>query len=73
MNSIAFGRYTPYETFTHHLDARNKILLVILLIVGIFFQFTIWSTTIAMSLVYLIIFILFMIVSKVPVLGSKYA
>ena len=68
MNSIAFGRYTPYETFTHHLDARNKILLVILLIVGIFFQFTIWSTTIAMSLVYLIIFILFMIVSKVSFL-----
>ncbi len=68
MNSIAFGRYTPYETFTHHLDARNKILLVILLVVGIFFQFTVWSTTIAMSILYLILFILFMVISRVSFL-----
>lgn len=65
MNSIAFGRYTPFNTFTHKLDARNKLLLSILLIVGIFFQFTVWSTTIFMSICYLIIIILIMILSRV--------
>lgn len=65
MSSIAFGRYTPFNTFTHKLDARNKLLLSILLIVGIFFQFTVWSTTIFMSICYLIIIILIMILSRV--------
>ena len=32
MNSLTFGRYSPYNTFTHKLDPRNKILLLILLI-----------------------------------------
>lgn len=65
MTSITFGRYTPYNTFTHKLDARNKLLLTILLIVGIFFQFKVWSTTIAFTLVLLILLNLLMLVSRV--------
>ena len=68
MNSIAFGRYSPYETFTHHLDARNKLFLTILFIVGIFFQFSVWSTTIFMTLVYLVLILLIMIISRVSFL-----
>ena len=68
MASITFGRYTPYNTFTHKLDARNKLLLTILLIVGIFFQFRIWSTTIAFTLVLLILLNLLMLVSRVSFL-----
>ena len=68
MNSITFGRYTPYNTFVHKLDARNKLLLTILLVVGIFFQFKVWSTTIAFSLVLLILLILLMLVSRVSFL-----
>lgn len=65
MTNITFGRYTPYNTFTHKLDARNKLFLTILLIVGIFFQFRVWSTTLAFSLVLLILLNLLMLVSKV--------
>ena len=68
MTSITFGRYTPYNTFTHKLDARNKLLLTILLIVGIFFQFKVWSTTIAFILFLLILLNLLMIVSRVSFL-----
>lgn len=65
MTNITFGRYTPYNTFTHKLDARNKLFLTILLIVGIFFQFRVWSTTLAFSLVLLILLNLLMLVSRV--------
>ena len=68
MTSFTFGRYTPYNTFTHKLDARNKLLLTILLIVGIFFQFQVWSTTIFFTLVLLIILNLLMLVSRVSFL-----
>lgn len=67
MTSLTFGRYTPYNTFTHKLDARNKLLLTILLVVGVFFQFRVWSTTMAFSLVLLMIFILLMVISRVSV------
>ena len=68
MTNITFGRYSPYNTFTHKLDARNKILLVILLVVGIFFQYKVWSTTMLMSGLYLLIIITLMIISRVSFL-----
>ena len=68
MTNITFGRYSPYNTFTHKLDARNKILLVILLVVGIFFQFKVWSTTLLMSGLYLVLVITVMIISRVSFL-----
>ena len=68
MNNLTFGRYTPYNTFVHKLDARNKLFLTILLIVGIFFQFKVWSTTIAFTLVLLILLNLLMLVSRVSFL-----
>ena len=68
MTNITFGRYSPYNTFTHKLDARNKILLVILLVVGIFFQYRVWSTTLVMSGLFLLIIIILMIISRVSFL-----
>lgn len=65
MNNLTFGRYSPYNTFTHKLDPRNKLFILVLLIVSIFLQFHIWSTTILISAAFLILFILFMLVSKV--------
>lgn len=67
MNNLTFGRYTPFNTFTHKLDARNKLLLTILLVAGVFFQFKVWSTTMVFSLLLLIIFILLMVISRVSV------
>lgn len=69
MSSMTFGRYTFRDTFIHRLDARNKILLMILCMVGIFFQFKLWSTALFLSGLYLIALIILMIISKVNFLS----
>ena len=68
MNSVTFGRYNPQNTFVHKVDPRNKILIVILLMVSIFLQFHVWSTTLLLSAGLLIAFILIMIISRVSFL-----
>ena len=65
MASVTFGRYTFRDTYVHHLDARNKILLMILFMVGIFFQFHLWSTSLLLSGVYFMVLLIIMIVSRV--------
>ena len=65
MASMTFGRYTFKETYVHHLDARNKILLMILFMVGIFFQFHMWSTALFLSGLYLLILIIIMIMARI--------
>ena len=65
MASVTFGRYTFRETYVHHLDARNKIFLMILFMVGIFFQFHLWSTALIMSGLYFAILIFLMLISRV--------
>ena len=65
MASMTFGRYTFRETYVHHLDARNKIFLMILFMVGIFFQFNMWSTSLVLSGLYFLVLLIIMIVSRV--------
>ena len=65
MASMTFGRYTFRETYVHHLDARNKIFLMILFMVGIFFQFNLWSTALLLSGLYFLILLIIMIFSRV--------
>ena len=67
--SMTFGRYSFRDTFIHRLDARNKIFLMILFMVGIFFQFHYWSTSLILSGVYLLILIILMIISRVSILS----
>ena len=38
MNNIALGKYIPGSSFIHKLDPRNKILIMILLMVTIFWN-----------------------------------
>ncbi|MCR5505614.1 MAG: energy-coupling factor transporter transmembrane protein EcfT [Bacilli bacterium] len=68
MSNITFGRYAPRHTFTHHMDARNKLLLLILMMVAIFLQFSYWSTTLIMSGVLLVFIVIMMLVSKIRIL-----
>ena len=65
MASMTFGRYTFRETYVHHLDARNKIFLMILFMVGIFFQFHMWSTALLLSGLYFVILLVIMVFSRV--------
>ena len=69
MASVTFGRYTFRNTYVHHLDARNKIFLMILCMVGIFFQFHLWSTALFLSGVYFVLLIALMIASRVSFLS----
>ena len=68
MSSMTFGRYSFRDTFVHHLDARNKIFLMILCMVAIFFQFKMWSTALFLSGLYFVALIILMIISKVNIL-----
>ena len=69
MASVTFGRYTFRNTFVHKMDARNKIFLLILCMVGIFFQFHMWSTSLILSGVYLVLLIVLMIIARVNFLS----
>ena len=68
MSSMTFGRYSFRDTFVHRLDARNKIFLMILCMVAIFFQFKMWSTALFLSGLYFAALIILMIISKVNIL-----
>ena len=69
MNNITFGRYSPYNTLTHRLDPRNKILMMILLFVSIFLKVHSWSTSLIICGVLLLFLIIVMIISKVSFLS----
>ena len=69
MNSLTFGRYNPYRTFVHRIDPRTKLFLTILLMVMIFFQFKLWSTSLILSAFYLVLLIVIMAISKVSFLS----
>lgn len=45
MNSLTLGRYSPYDSFIHRLDPRNKIFCLIALIVAVFISYSSWELT----------------------------
>ena len=65
MNNLTFGRYSPFNTFIHKLDPRNKIFLMILFYVCIFLKVTSWSSTLIMSGLVLIFLVVVTIIAKV--------
>ena len=65
MNNLTFGRYAPYDTCVHRLDPRNKIMMMILLLVCIFLRVSTWSTALIMTGILFLFLIVMMIVSKV--------
>lgn len=69
MNNLTFGRFSPYHTFVHRLDPRNKIFLMILLFVCVFLKVSIWSSTLIISGVLFLFLIGVMLFSKVSVLS----
>ena len=69
MTDITFGRYISRDTFAHRLDARNKLLILILFFVCVFLQFTLWSTTLIISGLFLIFLLVLMVVYKVSLRG----
>lgn len=45
MNSISLGRYAPYDSFIHGMDARNKVFCLIALMVAVFISYPSWQMT----------------------------
>ena len=45
MKNFALGKYVPYDTWVHRLDARVKLLATILLMVAVFLPMPTWSMT----------------------------
>ena len=45
MNSISLGRYAPYDSFIHKMDARNKVFCLIALMVAVFISYPSWQMT----------------------------
>ena len=76
--SGVLGRYTPRDTFIHRLDARNKILCLILIMVACFWQFNLpeggTDFTMAFIIEGIILFIgiVCLIVSKISI-GSLFS
>ena len=65
MSDITFGRYIARDTVIHHLDARNKLLMMILLFVAIFLRFELWSTNLIIGGALLLFLIMSMLIAKV--------
>ena len=67
MKNFALGKYLPYNTWVHRLDARVKILAVILLVVAIFLPMPTWSMTLATQSVLLLFSIVILACTKTRV------
>ncbi|NLB48393.1 MAG: energy-coupling factor transporter transmembrane protein EcfT [Erysipelotrichia bacterium] len=69
MSSMTFGRYVFHETYIHRLDARNKIFLMIIFMIGIFFQFNLWSTALLLSGLYVVLLVIFIAMARINFLS----
>lgn len=43
MANFAIGRYVPYNSFLHRLDARSKVAITIFLMIAVFMDYPTWS------------------------------
>lgn len=67
MASFAIGRYVPYNSFLHKLDARTKIAVTILLMVALFMDYPTWSMRALMGGILFIVLSIFLYVSKMKI------
>ena len=65
MNNTILGRYMPYNTFIHRLDARSKILALIFLMIPIFLSFPNPATSFLVYALIAVVFYILMRISKI--------
>lgn len=65
MNNLTFGRYSPFNTCVHRLDPRNKIFMMLLLMVSIFLKVDSWSSTLILTGFIFLFLVIIMIISKI--------
>ena len=60
MNSLVLGRYAPYQSFLHRMDARAKLFALIACMVPVFLTYANWSMTFLLN-GFLLVFVLCML------------
>lgn len=69
MNSITLGRYVPYNSIIHRMDARNKIFCLIALMVAIFISYPTWEITFIVGGALAIFILAILLISHVSLLS----
>lgn len=67
--NFALGKYVPYDTWVHRLDARTKLAMTVLIMVAVFFPMATWSMTLLVQGT-LFVFIAFILASTKTKLRS---
>ena len=67
MSSITLGRYTPYNSFIHRMDPRNKIFCLIALMVAVFISYSSWEITFIVGGLLALFVIILLIISHVSI------
>lgn len=67
MASFSLGRYVPYNSFLHKLDARSKIAATILLMIAIFMDYPTWSMRALMGGIIFVFLSILLYVSKMKI------
>jgi len=69
MTGGILGRYTPYNTFLHRLDARCKLFAFVVLLVAAFLPFANYSTSFVFLGFLLLLSFAFLLIGKVSILS----
>ncbi len=67
MKNITLGKYVPYDTWVHRLDARTKLFATIVLMVAVFLAMPTWTMTLAVQGVLFLIVAILLKCTKTPI------
>ncbi len=67
MSSIVLGRYTPYNSFIHRMDPRNKVFCLIALMVAVFISYSTWELTFIIGGILAAFVLILLIISHVSI------
>ena len=65
--SITLGRYTPYNSFIHRMDPRNKIICLIALMVAVFIGYSTWELTFIIGGILAVFTFILLLISHVSI------
>ena len=67
MANFAIGRYVPYNSFLHRLDARSKVAMTIFLMIAVFMDYQTWSMRALVGGVIFFFLIILLYISKMKI------
>lgn len=67
MSNIVLGRYTPYNSFIHRMDPRNKVFCLIALMVAVFITYSTWELTFIIGGILALFVLILLIISHVSI------